>query len=529
MILISFGAGFVLGFGLFLIVFLWQPFGLRKNLSGSPSSGLVGNEEFAAALITLHPDILFLIDQNGLVLECRGPSLQELGCEPEWFVGKPLAQTLPAELAAGVMEKTRELKIPSEMVVLERTWPATDARRAIEIRLTRTQDRRFLAVLRNVNSLRKLGGDEIRRNKSESVASLAGGLAHDLNNSLAVIQGFLSLVRVQLSQPDRALASLDKASVAANRAGKLTGRLGALAHGRAVPLSSISVRELAEEAASLALIGSPCQLILEAGSGPWMVQADAAQLSQVFHNLVFNAVQAMPRGGRVTLAFLRRPGEKIAVSIIDEGSGIPAEVQPRIFEPYFSLRPEGTGLGLSVVREVVLAHGGTIGVESRDGQGTTITVTLPAACASDDAVIVQGSGANLKGHRVLIMEDEGGLRDLMVEVSRSLGLETTACCNGREAVCAFDAALSEGRPFSLVVSDLMIPGDMGGREMISQLRSRSVAFRALAVTGFSTDRFVEDFQQQGFEVIVGKPFTVDELKTRIVELMESPWKTTSNV
>ena len=126
------------------------------------------------------------------------------------------------------------------------------------------------------------------------------------------------------------------------------------------------------------------------------------------------------------------------------------------------------------------------------------------------------------------MEDEGDLRDLMTQVLTSLGMEARSCRNGREALVAFDAATAEGRPFSLVVSDLLVPGDMGGREMIAHLRSRPGAFRALAVTGFSTERSTEDFQNQGFDVIVGKPFTVDELKTRIVELMKSPWKTASS-
>jgi CheY-like chemotaxis protein/anti-sigma regulatory factor (Ser/Thr protein kinase) len=286
---------------------------------------------------------------------------------------------------------------------------------------------------------------------------------------------------------------------------------------------------LAEEAALFALVGSSCLLSLEAGSGPWIVEANPQQLSQVFRNLVLNAVQAMPQGGTVTLAFRRQPGDRIAISVVDEGPGIATGVQPRIFEPYFSTRPQGTGLGLSVAREVIQRHGGTIEFESREGQGCCFTVFLPGARKASDVAEPPTQGPVLQGHRVLVMEDEADLRDLMVEVSVSLGMEATACRNGREAVTVFDTFRAEGRPFSLVVSDLLVPGDMGGREMIAQLRSRSGEFRALAVTGFSTHRFVEDFQHQGFDVIVGKPFTVDEFKTRIVELMKDPWKNVSNI
>jgi len=247
----------------------------------------------------------------------------------------------------------------------------------------------------------------------------------------------------------------------------------------------------------------------------------------VFNNLVLNAVQAMPRGGTVTLVFQRTAEGRISISVVDEGPGIPDENLSRIFDPYFTTKPKGSGLGLSVVHAVVERHGGSLAVDSRLGRGTVFTVTLDAAegTPTPDAVSPQVLDQPFRGQRVLLMEDEGDLRDLMVQVTTSLGLLPTACRNGTEAVAAFDTAAASDSPFSLVVSDLLVPGDMGGREMISVLRTRPGAFRALAVTGFSTERSSEDFQNQGFDVIVGKPFTVDELKTRIVELMKSPWKT----
>jgi CheY-like chemotaxis protein/anti-sigma regulatory factor (Ser/Thr protein kinase) len=250
-------------------------------------------------------------------------------------------------------------------------------------------------------------------------------------------------------------------------------------------------------------------------------------LSQVFHNLVLNAVQAMPRGGTVTLVFRRSSPNRISIAVVDEGTGIPAEDIPRIFDPYFTTKPKGTGLGLSVVHAVVDRHGGTLDIDSRLGRGTVFTVHLTAAPGLPESVTDESDPSlpSLHGQRVLLMEDESDLRELMVQVLASLGLEPYACRNGRDALVAFDAAQAVGRPFSLVVSDLLVPGDMGGREMISLLRSRAGQSRALAVTGFSTERSAEDFHNQGFDVIVGKPFTVNELKTRVVELMKSPWKT----
>ena len=184
-----------------------------------------------------------------------------------------------------------------------------------------------------------------------------------------------------------------------------------------------------------------------------------------------------------------------------------------------------------MVHAVVQRHGGSLEVDSQEGRGTAFTVHLVAATGPIDDPKESGVPYDpaLVGQRVLLMEDEEDLRDLMVQVLTSLGFEPVACRNGTEAVAAFDKAQAEGKPFSLVVSDLLVPGDMGGREMIAVLRSRPGSFRALAVTGFSTERNSEDFHNQGFDVIVGKPFTVDELKTRIVELMKGPWKTASNI
>ncbi len=253
------------------------------------------------------------------------------------------------------------------------------------------------------------------------------------------------------------------------------------------------------------------------------------QLSQVFHNLVLNAVQAMPRGGTVTLAFLRQNGDRISVSVIDERAGIPEAFVPRVFDPYFSTKPQVTGLGLSVAHEILLRLGGSIKIESQEGQGTTVTVLLPAVQGSSATPVESRAavGPVLDGHRVLIMEDDGDLRDLLVEVTCSLGMDATACRNGREALPRLTRPNRRVFPFRWWFR-ICCPGDMGGREMISQMRSRARTFRALAVTGFSTDRFVEDFHQQGFDVIIGKPFAVEEIKHRIVELMKSPWKTASN-
>lgn len=489
------------------------------------------SEDRARALISALPDLLYILDRNGMILETQSTIRNHLYHDPERYVGITLAEAVGPEVAHLVLTKMVELDGAGEGAVatLETDLTIRGDVRSFEARIVALADGRFLTIVRDISATRRAWLDDLHRNKLESLALLAGGLAHDFNNSLGVIQGFVSLARVQLAHPEKALASLDKAVQATKRAAGLTSQLRVLAHGGEVHRTLLSVRELAEEAAAFALVGSPSTLAIEADAGPWTVEADPDQLSQVFHNLVLNAVQAMPGGGRVTLGF-RRAGEgQVVVSVADQGVGIPPAHVSRIFDPYFTTKAQGTGLGLSVVHAVVQRHGGTLSVDSQEGRGTVFTVTLPAAegelpisDARPDPV-----DTRLVGIRVLIMEDEPDLRHLLTEVCTSLGMVPTACSQGTEALAAYQQA--GDRPFGLVVSDILVPGDMGGRELIAQLRALPGRFRAVAVTGFSVDQEGGVPVIEGFDVVVGKPFTVEELKHRILELMKAPgeslWKT----
>ena len=488
----------------------------RARLLAGTEARLKTSEDWSRAVVEALPDLLIVIDSRGTILESHSPS----GSEP-----------FPAELVAEVQDGVRGGEDSPGVLVLERSLDRGGRLVTYEARVVRMDDGRRLAIIRDVTASRRAWEDDLHRNKLESLGLLAGGLAHDFNNSLAVIQGFVSLARVQIGTPEKALISLDKAVHASRRAAGLTAQLRVLAHGADVRRTVVSVRALAEESAAFALVGSPCVLAVEADQGPWLIEGDPDQLSQVFHNLVLNAVQAMPIGGTVTLVFRRTTGggagPRVSVAVIDHGPGIPTDQLGRIFDPYFTTRPKGSGLGLSVVHAVVERHGGTIEVQSRPGHGASFTVAFPGTDRSVEPGNPNGLGpsAELRGQRALVMEDEADLRELICLVARGLGFEVTACRNGREGLAAFSEALAENRNFSLVISDLLVPGEMGGREMISLIRAKGVPFRALAVTGFSVDRSPDDFHNRGFDVIIGKPFTVDELKDRIVELMRSPWKT----
>jgi signal transduction histidine kinase/CheY-like chemotaxis protein len=514
-----------------LVVFLRRDAVRRARLLAGAEAKLRHSEDWAQAVIEALPDLLLVVDSRGTILESHAPPGPEVFPGASEFPGKSYADVLPRDVAAEVQAGVRSLGEDHRVLVLERSLDLGGRVVTYEARVVRMEDGRYLAVIRDISANRRAWENDLHRNKLESLGVLAGGLAHDFNNSLAIIQGFLSLARVQMATPEKALASLDKAVQASRRAAGLTAQLRVLAQGSEVRRTVVSVRHLAEEAAAFALVGSSSVLSIDADQGPWLVEGDPDQLSQVFHNLALNAVQAMPHGGTVTLAFRRitdeKAGARVSVSVLDHGVGIPTEHLGRIFDPYYSTRPKGSGLGLSVVHAVVQRHGGTIEVQSRPGHGASFTVVFPATNRSPEGL--EGTDrtrpSEFRGQRALVMEDENDLRELVCLVARGLGFEVQPSRNGREGLAAFAQAEAEGRPFSLVISDLLVPGEMGGREMISELRTTGKPFRALAITGFSVDRSSEDFHNQGFDVIIGKPFTVDELKDRIVELMQSPWKT----
>lgn len=509
-----------------LVVALRRQVAQRAGQLAGAEERLKLSEDRARALVAALPDLLFILDAEGLILESLGPIRNELYHDPNRFVGLRIDQAFGSQVADEVISKVNGLSLSGEVATVEADLDIRGDRRTFESRMVRLADQRILAIVRDVTLTRQAWKDNLHRNKLESLELLAGGLAHDFNNNLAAIQGFVSLAKLQLAEPAKASASLDKAVLATRRAAGLTGQLRVLAHGGEVHRTILSVRPLAEEAASLALVGSSCLLSVESDSGPWVVEADPEQLSQVFHNLVLNAVQAMSQGGIITLVFRQISEESISVSVVDEGDGIAPEHLERIFDPYFTTRPKGSGLGLSVVRAVVQHHGGKLEVSSRPGRGTVFTVTLPAA--SGQPVVpprALSTTTRFADHRALIMEDEADLRDLIGEICRSMGFDAHLTSHGADALTAFDRAVSEGRPFDLLVSDLLVPGAMGGQELVTRLRTKPLRFKALAVTGFSPEAAQKEPGASGFDMIVGKPFTVEELQHRITELMNRPWKT----
>lgn len=314
------------------------------------------------------------------------------------------------------------------------------------------------------------------------------------------------------------------------RAKDLSNQLFTFARGGAPVKNTISVGQLIVENVRFSLSGSNVRPDFCIAEDLQMVEADEGQISQVINNIVINAVQAMPEGGalevraeNVTLAgtgegLSLSEGSYVKISIRDEGTGIPQKHLAKIFDPFFSTKDKGRGLGLATAYSIIKKHGGRLQVESQLGVGTCFFIFLPAAARSETTsvagdVTVQGTG------KILIMDDEEDLLTVTGESLSVLGYEVTLARHGSEAIAQYLHALHNEHPFDLVILDLTIPGGMGGKQTIRELLHKDPQVKAIVASGYSNDPVMANYKDYGFKAAVQKPFTIEALSRVVYKAM----------
>lgn len=387
-------------------------------------------------------------------------------------------------------------------------------------------------VFRDVTEKRRMEEEMLNVEKLRSVGLLAGGLAHDFNNLLTAIVGNVSLAKKFIQPDHKAHARLEEAEKATRRAASLTQQLLTFSKGGAPVRAARPIADIIREAAALILSGSAVACEFAAKDDIWNVNVDAGQMSQVFNNLIINAVQAMPNGGMITFTIENvvladkeiaalKAGAYVKIDVRDRGVGIPEEHLARIFEPYFTTKEQGSGLGLASVFSVIKKHDGHISVESAPALGTTFHVYLPALpgkCAAQDAGVARI--ADGRG-RILVMDDEVLIRSIAGELLNELGYDASFAQNGREAVALYQRAREEKKPFDVVIMDLTIPGGMGGEEAIRQLRALDPDVKAIVSSGYSNDPVMADFEKHGFQGVIVKPYSVENFSTTLHTVLEA--------
>ncbi len=379
-------------------------------------------------------------------------------------------------------------------------------------------------ILRDMTERIKLDEERLKTSKLDSLGLLAGGIAHDFNNLLTTILGNLSMTKAWVNSRDHLFTFLSEAENASLSAKKLTQQLLTFAKGGTPLKKPLALQQMIPESAAFALSGSSTRCECEIPEDLWQVQADEGQIGQVIHNLAVNAHQAMPYGGTLTIRAenvvesalqakqkgLPHPGKYIKLTIQDTGNGIPPHALAKIFDPYYSTKQTGSGLGLSTAHSIITNHHGRIAASSNQGQGAIFVIHLPASEIT--APLHQVASSTIPGEgRVLVMDDEESIRLLLCEMLRHLGYDVHCVAEGNEALECYQEAFHARQPFHAVILDLTISGGLGGKDTVQQLRQFDPEVKAIVASGYSNDPVLSRYSTFGFHGVVAKPFRLAEL------------------
>jgi PAS domain S-box-containing protein len=455
-------------------------------------------------------------------------------------LGEEAVRGMSIDVVFPLFEAESRKRLPFEFAQILHAPPLSDAKASLlinglgEQRLVRQRaapthdsDGRIngaVFAFRDVSQEQKAEQELLRASKLESIGLLAGGIAHDFNNVLTGIVGNLSLLKVHPGLQPEVTDRLSLLERSAYKARQLTMQLLTFAKGGSPIKQTASIVEVIRESTEFALRGSNLKAEFEFIPDIAAVEIDTGQMSQVIQNLVINAKHATPNGGllRVFGSNIDLTGREnlpiaagafVRVSIQDFGCGISAEHLGKIFDPYFTTKETGTGLGLATAYSILKRHDGLITVESELGRGSTFHLYLPASKAAivptsgDTAWQFRTSGNG----RILVMDDEAGIRTLLSAILKHFGYDVTTVADGADAIREYRQARDNGQRFAAVIMDLTIPGGMGGKETIRVLREIDQNVKAIVCSGYSNDPVLAEYQKYGFIARVEKPYRMQEL------------------
>jgi len=441
-------------------------------------------------------------DRPGLAPVVLGHALdvtRRVHAESDLAEAKKALQRAHDELAGRVAERTRELEQANERLRIE-----MDQRRQVEQEL-------------------------LRARQLESLGVLAGGIAHDFNNFLTVVQGNIGLARMHLAAGSPPDSILDQAADACRQAASLANQLLTFAKGGAPVRRVVSLAGVLQATVELASAGSPVGMELHLAEDLWPAEVDPEQIRQALHNVILNAREALSGGGRIEVraenrvvaadSAAQKAGEYVRISVEDNGPGIPPEILPKIFDPYFTTKPGGSGLGLATAYAIVSRHQGHLGVESVPGVRTRFTIDLPAAPSSVPESPVSPEPVQTGSGRILVMDDNEALRSLLAQMLDRLGYEVELAANGADAVTKFEQAQAECRPFTAVLLDLTVPGGMGGVPTAARLRELDASVKLVVSSGYSDSPVMANHRRFGFDAVVPKPWSVAALGGALKRLL----------
>lgn len=490
-------------------------------------------------LLDLAHDAIILRDLDGKVLFWNNGARDLYGYPPERVTGTIIHDLLgtlfPKQIAAIMKDLLATGRWEGRL-----THTANDGRSIIvNSRWVLQRDRnnqpwRIMEINSDITDRENAQNELLRMQKLESLGVLAGGIAHDFNNILTGIMGNISLAGLALQEPDKAKKLLLQAEQASQRASELAYQLLTFARGSKPVKKAVNARILIEETTSLVLHGSNVLGRINIPADLRAIEVDEGQIHQAFHNITINAVQAMPEGGTISISAENvslvgdtpsslPAGEYVRFTFSDTGPGISVENQKNIFDPYFTTKSGGKGIGLASTHSIITKHGGSIAVHSEVGAGTTFKILLPASgqqAAEPEPGVTALPSTTQNEISVLVMDDEMMISDLIAEMLAELGYSVTTCPHGDAAVELYTAAIQEGTPFSAAIMDLTIPGGTGGKEAARLILDIDPEACLIVSSGYSNDPVMADFADYGFSATMAKPYRISKVAEVMNRLKE---------
>lgn len=375
----------------------------------------------------------------------------------------------------------------------------------------------------------------LKSRRLESVGTLAGGIAHDFNNLLSGIFGNISLVSAHIPENNPARPYLEAVEKAMGHAVGLTHQLLTFARGSHPVLEPLDTVSVLRDSVQFNLAGSAVRPRFHLPEDIWMIRADPRQIGEVISNLVINAKESMPDGGdlhisaeNITEDMAVREGLDsciyVRIGIEDRGTGISEEHIDRIFEPFYTTREKGSGLGLAVVHSIVSKHGGRIRVRSVLGEGTTFSVYLPglagADCADRSRAEERFSGNSGRSAKILVMDDEDYILRVAASMLETMGHRTDTAADGARAVDMYRRAMESGKGYDMVILDLTVPGEMGGMEAAREILKSDGEAVLVVSSGYSNAPIMGDYKSHGFSGVLAKPYTLREMERLMSSLVD---------
>ena len=500
---------------------------------------LIDSQQQYRSLVDNSADAIFLHDDAGKILDANQTACDNLGYTHSEFLSMTVDDIEVSK------KKFNDFPAFANSLSLDKTYDidGTLQRKDGSEYLVEAKVRRYMsdkkplivALVRDVTERKKIEKEILRARKLDSIGLFAGGIAHDFNNLLGIIQGYIDLAsRSMMNSPEKTKTYFQKATNATIQATDLTQQLLTLSKGGGPIKKAENIMDIVHQSIDFSLHGSNITVNYICPDNLWTADVDSGQISQVIQNLAVNARQAMPEGGKLEITCDNciispldspskiPPGKYIKISIKDNGTGISEDSLDSIFDPYFTTKTEGDGLGLTLSYSIIDKHKGNISVDSILGDGTTFTLFLPASdkqISTEKAPSTSTSNTQTRSAHIMIMDDDAMLREISEEMLLNLGYDVSQSPDGGDALSQYKEAMNTRNNIDLVIMDLTIPSGIGGKEAIKLIQKIDPEVKVLVSSGYCNDPVMSNYNDYGFLGAVKKPYSQDELGAAVSTIL----------